>query len=309
MHLKQSHESACLDVSNVYCELRVHGRWRGAAHTEPCPPNSFTHLRHAISHILTCEVQWDMLRTCDRVHGLYYRVSDALNVIDCELPPHWVLTHLFRRTRYVFWWEICAIFQQDLLWWSSKESVYIFHCFIRHQVIFLCCVIVHMYLCTECLYWYETHELLLFMCCKVNIVQNANPYMKHQVVHDQSSLLMMFKCMRLTGCNAWKCHKWYGECVPAEQKNKLLTCLFNDSLLSLHGHNLSFLNCRSKQCLASVSVLPPHLCTVKTDITIQSVGPVVCLLALLTQTSFSLSCPIPLWCVRRIWKRTRISIP
>lgn len=36
--------------------------------------------------------------------------------------------------------------------------VYILHCFIMHQVIFLCCVIVHMYLCTECVYWYETHS-------------------------------------------------------------------------------------------------------------------------------------------------------
>lgn len=28
----------------------------------------------------------------------------------------------------------------------------------RHRVIFLCCVLVHMYLCTECVYWYETHS-------------------------------------------------------------------------------------------------------------------------------------------------------
>lgn len=57
--------------------------------------------------------------------------------------------------------------------------------------------------------------------------------MKHQVVHDQSSLLMIFKCMRLSGCNAWKYHKKYGDCVPAEKTNKLLTCLFNDSLCYL----------------------------------------------------------------------------
>lgn len=44
--------------------------------------------------------------------------------------------------------------------------------------------------------------IVIYVLQSLYIILNANPYMKHQVVHDQSSLLMMFKCMRLSGCNA-----------------------------------------------------------------------------------------------------------
>lgn len=98
-----------------------------------------------------------IVRTCDCVHGLYFGLWDALNVIDCELHPT----------------EFSLIYSGGLVMYSSERSVqfsskiycvdrarnlYIFHCFIRHRVIFLCCAIVHMYLCTECVYWYETHS-------------------------------------------------------------------------------------------------------------------------------------------------------
>lgn len=111
-----------------------------------------THLSHSISHCWPGKFSELIWRTCDRFHGLYYRVSDALNVIDCELHHT----------------EFSLIYSGGLVMYSSERSVqfaskscrddrarklYIFHCFfVRHGVIFLCCVIVHMYLCTKCVY-------------------------------------------------------------------------------------------------------------------------------------------------------------
>lgn len=185
MHLKHSHGSACLDAPDVDYELHTHGL-----------PNSHTdtHQRHSISHCWPVKFSELILRTCDCVHGLYYRVLDTLNVINCELHPT----------------EFSLIYPGGLDMYSSERSVQfsskiycddrarnlcIFHCFIRHQVIFLCCVIVHMYLCIECVYWYETHSYCYLCIAKVYIVLNA--YMKHQTVHDQSSLLMMFKVYKI----------------------------------------------------------------------------------------------------------------
>lgn len=205
MHLKRPHESACLDVPDVYNELCVHGFWSDAAQTQnPCLPNSYTHLRHSISHFWPVKFSELILRTCDCVHGLYYRVSDALNVIDCELHPT----------------EFSLIYSGGLVMYSSERSVqfsskiycddrardlYIFHCFIRHQVIFLCCVIVHMYLCTECVYWYETHSYCYLCIAKFIYSTECKP------IYEASScswpIEFTYKCMRLSGCNAWKCHK------------------------------------------------------------------------------------------------------
>lgn len=61
-----------------------------------------------------------------------------------ELHPT-VLTHLFRRTCHVFCER--SVLQQDD---DQERNLSIFHSFI---VIFLCCVIVHKYSCTECVYW------------------------------------------------------------------------------------------------------------------------------------------------------------
>lgn len=77
--------------------------------------------------------------------------------------------------------------------------------------------------------------------CIPRIVLNADPYTKHQPVHDLWSLLVMFKCMRLSGCSSWNDME-----NVFQLNNKIPKCLFNDCVFCLHGHNSSYLTHWSK---------------------------------------------------------------
>lgn len=187
----------------LWATCTLHGCWSEPAHTEACLPNSCP---HSIFPFLTREVREIILRTCDCVHFLCYRVSDALNVINCELHPT-EFSLIYSGGLIMYSSEISVQFSSKIYCDDRARNLYIFHCFIGHHVIFLSCVIVHMYLCTECVYWYKTHSYCYLWMQSLYSTECKPIYMKHQVVHDQSSLLMMFKCMRLSGCNAWKCHK------------------------------------------------------------------------------------------------------
>lgn len=84
MRLNYLHESACLDVQHVYYELRVLYMAAGLNCTHKSVLAKFMPTLHF--PFLTREVCEVFLTTCDCVHGLYYRLSDAL-IIDCELHP------------------------------------------------------------------------------------------------------------------------------------------------------------------------------------------------------------------------------
>lgn len=204
MYLKHSHEFACLDVPDVYYELHIHDFWREAAHANPCSLNSYTHVSHSISHFWPVKFTELILRTCDCVHGLYYRCTECYRL---WITTHWVLPHLFRRTCYVFLWEICAIFKTERFAVMIEQRICIYS--IVSEGIKLYFYDVSLYTCIYVLNVYidMRQTVIVIYVRKVYIVLNANRYMKHRVVHDQLTLLMMFMCMRLSGCNAWNCHK------------------------------------------------------------------------------------------------------
>lgn len=124
------------------------------------------------SHFWPVKFRESILTTCDCVHGLFYRVSDALNVIDCELhPTEFTLIYSGRLDMYS---SVRSVqFSSKIHCDDRAKDLYIYHCFIWHHVIFLCCVTAHMYLCTECVYWYKMHS---YGYLWIYIVLNANPY-------------------------------------------------------------------------------------------------------------------------------------
>lgn len=68
-----------------------------------------------------------------------------------------------------------CILASDLCNFPSKmycddraRNLYTFHCFIRHQVIFLCCHCTHVFMYRMCILMWDA-QLLLFMYCKVYI--------------------------------------------------------------------------------------------------------------------------------------------
>ncbi len=80
----------------------------------------------------------------------------------------------------------------------------------------------------------------------------------------------------------------------------------------------AFLMTVSSACTRTIRVIwtgdqnsthAPHLCNVKTDIRIQSVGSVVCLQAQTHRQGSHFPVRFPFKSVRRVWERSRISIP
>ena len=151
------HESACLDVQDVYYELHVQYMVvKLHTHKNRACQNSSTHLSHFISHFLSSvSLFWEhvtVFMAC--ITGWYL---DALNVIDCELHPT-EFSLIYSGGLVMYSGERSVQFSSKIYCDDRIRNLYIFHYFIGHRVIFLCCVIVHMYLCTECVYWYETHS-------------------------------------------------------------------------------------------------------------------------------------------------------
>lgn len=184
---------------------------------------------------------------------------------------------------------------------SSKESVY-FPLFHKESIYLsmLCHCTQYVFMYWMCILIWDA-QLSLFMYFNVDIwmlthiwsIKLSNRvYLCCQSVWDCQ--VVMLKCVMNIMENVFQLNK----------SNKILTCLFNDSLFCLHTHNTSNMNQWSKQCLASVSAL--HLCfrTVKTDTWTHSVGSVVCLLAQTHRQASHFSRLIPLQPVRRVWGHT-----
>lgn len=98
-----------------------------------------------------CQIHFPFLtrevRAVSWQHVTVFMVTDSIT-------SHRVLTHLFRRTRHVFCER--SVLQQDD---DQERNLSIFHSFI---VLFLCCVIVHKYSCTECVYWYKCTVTVIY---------------------------------------------------------------------------------------------------------------------------------------------------
>lgn len=97
MHLIYLHESACLDVQHVYYELRVHLMAAGL--------NLRTQKRACQIHVHTPFPIFDPWDFLDNMWLCSWLVLQGLRCTECYrlwITPHWVLAHLFRRTRHVF---------------------------------------------------------------------------------------------------------------------------------------------------------------------------------------------------------------
>lgn len=202
----------------------LHSCWSEPAHTKACLPNFFS------SQFWPMKFPKSILTTCDCVHGLFYRVSDALNVINCELhPTEFTLIYSGRLDMYS---SVRSVqFSSKVHLDDRARDLYIYHCFIWHHVI--CCVIAHMYLCTECVYWYKIHS---YGYLWIYIVLNANPY-------KWSIKLFMTNRVCLWYLSVWDCQVVMLESIinnmeivfQLKKTNKLLTCLFNDNVSVTYG--------------------------------------------------------------------------
>lgn len=132
------------------------------------------------------------------------------------------------------------------------------------------CHCTHVFMYWMCILIWDA-QLLLFMYCKVYIVMNANPYMKSFVTNQ----------VYLWCSSEWDCQVAMLESVINNMENVFQ---LNKRINYLHA----FLMTVSSACASTIravwtgdqnSIHPPHLCTVKTDIRIHSVGSVVCLQA------------------------------
>ncbi len=150
---------ACLDVQDVYHEqtCKIHGCWSDATHTKNHACQNRTHTPQALHFpFLTREVQWALswehvtvFMACITGSWMHWML---LTVKYTPLSSH---SFIQEDSLCILVRHLCN-FPARFTVMMKQGNLYIFHCCIRHQVIFLLCVIVHMYLCTECVY--ETHS-------------------------------------------------------------------------------------------------------------------------------------------------------
>lgn len=197
---------------DVYRELHVQAAGVTLHTLKPRLPNHNTHLRHAIPPFLTCEVHWAHLESAWLCSWLVLTGSrNALNVIDCELHPT-ESSLIYSGGLVMYPSERSVQFsQQDVLWWSSKESVYfpLFHTASSH--ISMLCHCTHVFMYRMCILMWDA-QLLLFMYCKVYILY----WMQ---THIWSIKLSMTNRVYLWCSSVWDCQVVMLETVINSMEN------------------------------------------------------------------------------------------
>lgn len=143
---KLLHEAACLSVPDVYYVLHVHGCWSDGSHTKLIRTHTSVTLFPIVDPWSSVRWSWGHVTVFVACVAGFPSLCYGL-----WITPHWAHTDL--------------VIRNDIVQFSSKiycddwaRNLYTFHFFIGHWFIFLYCVVVHVYLFTECIYWYEMHS-------------------------------------------------------------------------------------------------------------------------------------------------------